>query len=53
MKTIILAREDINNPDHPFRWEQLCEELGLDREDDNLPLYPDLITITVAKAEGE
>lgn len=28
-KTIILAREDIQNPLHPFLWEHLCEDLGL------------------------
>ena len=52
MKTIILAREDINNPNHPFLWEQICEELGLEPQCD-CGEYPDQITITVAKAEAD
>ena len=53
MKTIILYRDDIDNDRKPFLWERLCEALGLDHFDDYLPEYPDKITITVAKAEGE
>lgn len=52
MKTIILAREDINNPIHPYLWEQLCEELGLEPKCDCQD-YPETITLTVAAAEAD
>lgn len=44
MPTIIVTREDINNPLHPTMFDQLCEDLGLD------PKTTDAIEITVAKA---
>ena len=46
MSIITLSREDICNPLHPFLWEQMCEELGVDMDSDTLTLY-------VRKAEGD
>lgn len=41
MTLITLAREDINNPLHPFLWEQLCERLDVDPDSDVLELWID------------
>ena len=30
MQTLVLYKEDINNPLHPFLWESMLEELGID-----------------------
>lgn len=52
MKTIILTRDDINNPLHPTMWEQLCEELGLDPKCD-CEGWPEQIEIKVASAKRD
>lgn len=46
MKQIILYREDINNPIHPFLWTNLCDEL-------DVPTDSETITLWVSKAEGD
>ena len=48
-KSLTLAREDINNPLHPFMWQEICEDLGFDGGKDGD--YPDTIHLTIAKAE--
>ena len=30
MKLVILHREDFNNPLHPFLFDEICEEFGLE-----------------------
>lgn len=49
MKTIILRREDVQNPVHPYFWKELCEDLGLapkcDCED-----WPEQIELVVSSA---
>lgn len=47
MKQIILHREDINNPLHPWMWEQLCEELELSTDSDEITLF-----VTNAKSDA-
>ena len=32
-RTINLNKEDINNPLHPFLWEEICDDLGFDRNE--------------------
>lgn len=51
MHTIILYREDINNPLHPYMWESICDDLGLSPEGKHGE-YPDSIEIKVAKAKA-
>lgn len=49
MKTIILSRDDFRTDLHPFIWEEMLEELGIDlpesRDD-----YPDMVFVQVASA---
>jgi hypothetical protein len=44
---IILDREDVNNPLHPFIFDEICDQLGLD------PEVTGRLTMTVTSAEGE
>tara|TARA_Y100000004_G_scaffold50549_1_gene55734 strand:+ start:473 stop:646 length:174 start_codon:yes stop_codon:yes gene_type:complete len=38
-RTITLSKEDINNPLHPFLWEEICEDLEFDpKETETLDL---------------
>ena len=46
MKTIFLAREDLQNPLHPFLFDQLVEELGLHPD-------TDMIELRVASAKSD
>ncbi len=45
MKTIILDRNDIRTELHPFMFDEICEELGID------PKSTDIIELTVADAK--
>ncbi len=52
IKSLTLAREDINNPLHPFMWQEICEDLGFDGGNrDGEDNYPDTIHLTVINAE--
>jgi len=44
MQTIILDRDDFNSPLHPFLFNELCEQFGLDYRTTNS------LELTVAKA---
>lgn len=51
-KSLTLAREDINNPLHPFLWQEICQDLGFeDNSPDGEDNYPDTIHLTITKAE--
>ena len=49
MKTIILSKEDFDTALHPFIWEEMLEELGIDLPDSRDD-YPDTVFIQVATA---
>ena len=52
VKSITLAREDINNPLHPFLWQEICADLGFDGGDrDGEDNWPNTIRLTVTEAE--
>lgn len=36
--TIILNKEDINNPLHPNMWEELCESLRVPRDSEQIEI---------------
>jgi len=51
-RTLMICREDCNNPLHPALWENICENLGL------VPLHPqgewpESIEMTVIAAADE
>ena len=51
-KSLTLAREDINNPLHPFLWQEICQDLGFeDNSPDGEDNYPDTIHLTIISAE--
>lgn len=41
MTLVTLNREDINNPLHPFLWRELCEQLDVDPDSDQIELWVD------------
>ena len=52
VKSITLAREDINNPLHPFLWQEICADLGFDGGGrDGEDNWPNTIHLTVTEAE--
>lgn len=51
MKTIILSRDDINNPLDPNMWAHICESLDIEPEPGTGD-FPDEITLKVINAEA-
>lgn len=45
-QTLIICREDINNPLYPRFWEEICEQFGYDGDVVNE------LALTVIKAKG-
>ena len=36
---VYLVREDINNPWHPYMWEEICSQLGVDQDCNELEIF--------------
>ena len=41
--TIVLSKEDIHNPLHPYLWDTFLEQLGLDEETEEIVLERSLL----------
>ena len=38
MPTIILTKDDVNNPLHPHLWETICDDLNIDMNAEEIEL---------------
>ncbi len=38
MHTIILSKNDVNNPLHPHLWETMCDDLNIDMDAEEMEL---------------